>query len=333
MNVKDPKNPHCKWCSARNCNNSKNKRPDLAFFRFPLDPVRSKQWVHLIERYDDLGEKCAKQLYDNNVLCEVHFEPWCFRNTKRKLLTQEAFPTLIHNVLDHEPRPRQANSSSTSSSTLFQSPPKQQESALPSSSVPPCSFRTGSPTKRSPQQHTPNEAEIGFKHETSSTKRNHEILLDNAESLKRKDEIRSDNYKPRHKMDETQLKHEKSMQEEDEIQTGGEKSLPRRDTIRLDDDQSRKGRGEILHSPTLENEKSPKGLDKILVDIYEKSLRRRDEVALKKEKPIARKHVTQIGTEKSLKRKLQSERTLWHQKARKLLGLDERTCFGTCRQR
>ena len=28
------------WCGAIKCKNSKQKRPDLSFHRFPVDPVR-----------------------------------------------------------------------------------------------------------------------------------------------------------------------------------------------------------------------------------------------------------------------------------------------------
>ncbi|GFO29162.1 52 kda repressor of the inhibitor of the protein kinase [Plakobranchus ocellatus] len=49
------KNTHCKWCSAYGCSNSKNKRPELSFLRFPSDPDRCKKWVVNTRRADLLS--------------------------------------------------------------------------------------------------------------------------------------------------------------------------------------------------------------------------------------------------------------------------------------
>ncbi|GFN89473.1 THAP domain-containing protein 9 [Plakobranchus ocellatus] len=49
------KNTHCKWCSAYGCSNSKNKRPELSFLRFPSNSDRCKKWVVNTRRADLLS--------------------------------------------------------------------------------------------------------------------------------------------------------------------------------------------------------------------------------------------------------------------------------------
>ncbi|GFO19473.1 THAP domain-containing protein [Plakobranchus ocellatus] len=93
------KNTHCKWCSAYGCSNSKNKRPELSFLRFPSDPDRCKKWVVNTRRADLLStpvEALSKAYY----LCAEHFEPSCFTeaspNRKRTRLTKSAVPTIFN---------------------------------------------------------------------------------------------------------------------------------------------------------------------------------------------------------------------------------------------
>ncbi|XP_005111617.1 uncharacterized protein LOC101864036 isoform X2 [Aplysia californica] len=90
----DPKNTHCKWCAAINCTNSKNRRPELAFFRFPKDPERCMQWV-INARRKDLERKHPEQLYQTTRLCSEHFEPCWFSTTatRRLQLKKNAIPT------------------------------------------------------------------------------------------------------------------------------------------------------------------------------------------------------------------------------------------------
>ncbi|GFO33638.1 THAP domain-containing protein 1 [Plakobranchus ocellatus] len=54
-----------------------------------------KQWV-IATRRADLEKKSPTKLHRSSAICEEHFEPSCFRQTKRKLLTQNAVPTIFN---------------------------------------------------------------------------------------------------------------------------------------------------------------------------------------------------------------------------------------------
>ncbi|XP_063058817.1 uncharacterized protein si:dkey-250d21.1 [Engraulis encrasicolus] len=64
------KMPDC--CAAANCN-QKSDQPDIAFFSFPLDPERCKQWLSSCNR-PDLGTKTPEELHQGYKLCSKHFE-------------------------------------------------------------------------------------------------------------------------------------------------------------------------------------------------------------------------------------------------------------------
>ncbi|XP_046841870.1 52 kDa repressor of the inhibitor of the protein kinase-like [Xenia sp. Carnegie-2017] len=82
-------------CSAVNCINSKRTRPDLSFFRFPRDPLRSNEWVQNTRR-QDLLNKTANYLYNNCKLCAEHFEECMFLNFEKSRLKVLAKPTLFN---------------------------------------------------------------------------------------------------------------------------------------------------------------------------------------------------------------------------------------------
>ncbi|GFS16522.1 protein-kinase, interferon-inducible double stranded RNA-dependent inhibitor, repressor of (P58 repressor) b [Elysia marginata] len=116
---------HCRWCSAVNCSNSKNKRPDLSFFRFPAEHELCKVWV-INTRRADLEEKSFEHLHKNNYLCAEHFEPCCFSKTatSRARLINGAVPT-IFNVPNPPPKltPSQPPPKVRNDDDLFDVPP------------------------------------------------------------------------------------------------------------------------------------------------------------------------------------------------------------------
>ena len=80
-------------CAALNCSNRKGKY----FYRFPVYPVRRKEWEILVKRANFKAN-------DNHRLCEDHFESRCFqknlteaRKAKYKTvpLLPDAVPTLF----------------------------------------------------------------------------------------------------------------------------------------------------------------------------------------------------------------------------------------------
>ncbi|XP_069687973.1 THAP domain-containing protein 2-like [Periplaneta americana] len=81
-------------CSAINCSNSKKRRPELSFFRFPKDPERCKKWL-INSRREDLMNKDEVYLYNNIKFCALHFEKTQFMNENKNKLIWNAVPTLF----------------------------------------------------------------------------------------------------------------------------------------------------------------------------------------------------------------------------------------------
>uniref|UniRef100_W5MBH1 THAP-type domain-containing protein n=1 Tax=Lepisosteus oculatus TaxID=7918 RepID=W5MBH1_LEPOC len=82
-------------CAAANCNQCTDQS-NIAFFRFPRDPVRCKQWLDKCRR-PDLEQKTPEQLHKLYKLCARHFEPSliCKNSTLRTVLQQDAVPTIF----------------------------------------------------------------------------------------------------------------------------------------------------------------------------------------------------------------------------------------------
>ncbi|XP_028655366.1 52 kDa repressor of the inhibitor of the protein kinase-like isoform X1 [Erpetoichthys calabaricus] len=84
------------FCAAPNCTR-KSTQSDLAFFRFPRDPIRRcKLWVENCRRAD-LEDKTSDQLNKHYRLCAKHFEPSmiCKSSPYRTVLKDNAVPTIF----------------------------------------------------------------------------------------------------------------------------------------------------------------------------------------------------------------------------------------------
>ncbi|KAK3879437.1 hypothetical protein Pcinc_015989 [Petrolisthes cinctipes] len=80
------------FCASIRCTNSRKKKPDLSFFRFPKDKERSRRWVQHSRREDLLG-RTSESLYRSCVFCAEHFEDSQFMNSDKKKLVWDAVPT------------------------------------------------------------------------------------------------------------------------------------------------------------------------------------------------------------------------------------------------
>ncbi|XP_016132500.1 uncharacterized protein [Sinocyclocheilus grahami] len=85
--------PDC--CAAANCKQSTDQS-NVSFFRFPLDPVRCKQWVGKCHR-TDLETKTPEDLHSNYRLCSKHFETSmiCQQSSQKSVLKDDAVPTIF----------------------------------------------------------------------------------------------------------------------------------------------------------------------------------------------------------------------------------------------
>ncbi|XP_070605595.1 52 kDa repressor of the inhibitor of the protein kinase isoform X1 [Erythrolamprus reginae] len=83
------------FCAAPNCTR-KSTQSDLAFFRFPRDPVRCQRWVENCRRVD-LEDKTPDQLNKHYRLCAEHFETSmiCRSSPYRTVLRDNAVPTIF----------------------------------------------------------------------------------------------------------------------------------------------------------------------------------------------------------------------------------------------
>ncbi|KAM6145947.1 52 kDa repressor of the inhibitor of the protein kinase [Phoenicopterus ruber ruber] len=83
------------FCAAPNCTR-KSTQSDLAFFRFPRDPVRCQRWVENCRRAD-LEDKTPDQLNKHYRLCAKHFETSmiCRSSPYRTVLRDNAVPTIF----------------------------------------------------------------------------------------------------------------------------------------------------------------------------------------------------------------------------------------------
>nr|XP_060627229.1 52 kDa repressor of the inhibitor of the protein kinase [Anolis sagrei ordinatus] len=93
------------FCAAPNCTR-KSTSADLAFFRFPRDPVRCQRWVENCRRAD-LEDKTPDQLNKHYRLCANHFETSmiCRSSPYRTVLRDNAVPT-IFDLTSHLNNPR-----------------------------------------------------------------------------------------------------------------------------------------------------------------------------------------------------------------------------------
>uniref|UniRef100_A0A8C9RR25 Uncharacterized LOC108936243 n=1 Tax=Scleropages formosus TaxID=113540 RepID=A0A8C9RR25_SCLFO len=84
--------PDC--CAAANCKCTDES--SVAFFRFPLDPLRCKQWLDNCRR-PDLEKKTPEQLHRLYKLCAKHFEPSLIsrHSALRTVLKEGAVPTIF----------------------------------------------------------------------------------------------------------------------------------------------------------------------------------------------------------------------------------------------
>ncbi|KAJ8348623.1 hypothetical protein SKAU_G00272120 [Synaphobranchus kaupii] len=100
------KMPDC--CAAANCNQCTDQS-NIAFFRFPLDPERCKQWLDNCRR-PDLEKKTPEQLHRLYKLCANHFEPSliCRHSALRTVLKDGAVPT-IFDFTSHLNNPQSRN--------------------------------------------------------------------------------------------------------------------------------------------------------------------------------------------------------------------------------
>ncbi|KAG5843437.1 hypothetical protein ANANG_G00150940 [Anguilla anguilla] len=98
--------PDC--CAAANCNQCTDQS-NIAFFRFPLDPERCKQWLDNCRR-PDLEKKTPEQLHRLYKLCANHFEPSliCRHSALRTVLKDGAVPT-IFDFTSHLNNPQSRN--------------------------------------------------------------------------------------------------------------------------------------------------------------------------------------------------------------------------------
>ncbi|XP_052463985.1 uncharacterized protein LOC128021096 isoform X1 [Carassius gibelio] len=82
-------------CAAANCEQSTDQS-NVSFFRFPLDPVRCKQWVGKCQR-PDLETKTPEDLHRNYKLCSKHFETSmiCQQIFQMSVLKDDAVPTVF----------------------------------------------------------------------------------------------------------------------------------------------------------------------------------------------------------------------------------------------
>lgn len=82
-----------KQCAAAGCTSRKSDREPL--FRFPRDPIKSKQWAESCQR-PDLAEKSPEQLYIYYRLCGKHFETTSMNaDSPNPALKDDAMPTIF----------------------------------------------------------------------------------------------------------------------------------------------------------------------------------------------------------------------------------------------
>ncbi|KAG5284270.1 hypothetical protein AALO_G00024850 [Alosa alosa] len=95
------KMPDC--CAAANCN-QKSDQSDIAFFSFPLDPERCKQWLNNCQR-PDLGTKTPEQLHQSYKLCAKHFDSSLLcQEGNAEALKDGAVPTIFDIKFKPEPQ-------------------------------------------------------------------------------------------------------------------------------------------------------------------------------------------------------------------------------------
>ncbi|KAK2871049.1 hypothetical protein Q8A67_023576 [Cirrhinus molitorella] len=92
--------PDC--CAAANCKQSTDQS-NVSFFRFPLDPVRCKQWVVNSHR-PDLETKTPEDLHRNYKLCSKHFDTSmiCEQSSEKSVLKDDAVPTIFDFATNQE---------------------------------------------------------------------------------------------------------------------------------------------------------------------------------------------------------------------------------------
>ncbi|XP_007889251.1 52 kDa repressor of the inhibitor of the protein kinase-like [Callorhinchus milii] len=81
-------------CAAPSCRRRSTRCRGLAFYRFPRDPARCRQWVDNCQR-PDLRAKSPEQLHHQHRLCALHFTRDLLQCPRRSLLRPDAVPTLF----------------------------------------------------------------------------------------------------------------------------------------------------------------------------------------------------------------------------------------------
>ncbi|XP_035221747.1 52 kDa repressor of the inhibitor of the protein kinase-like [Stegodyphus dumicola] len=76
------------WYRCCVCGTTSRKTPDRKFFRFPKDPIRSKQWAAACSN-QDLLNKSPTDLYKTALICSSHFQ------RSRLLFTKDAIFTFL----------------------------------------------------------------------------------------------------------------------------------------------------------------------------------------------------------------------------------------------
>ncbi|XP_035230409.1 52 kDa repressor of the inhibitor of the protein kinase-like [Stegodyphus dumicola] len=80
------------WYRCCVCGTTSRKTPDRKFFRFPKDPIRSKQWAAACSN-QDLLNKSPTDLYKTAQICSSHFKDHDYCSPKMRYLHSCAVPT------------------------------------------------------------------------------------------------------------------------------------------------------------------------------------------------------------------------------------------------
>lgn len=140
------------WCAALTCSNNRTDQPGLAYFPFPRESERCKQWARNAER-EDLANKPSDYLNRNMVLCAKHFDDDQFFNaTLRKRLIWDAVPTRFGPLIIPKKRPSVSKAGGNTVAFSKNSPFRRSTAILPAQKVvrKPDYLLPSSPGKASP---------------------------------------------------------------------------------------------------------------------------------------------------------------------------------------
>ncbi|CAH0687161.1 unnamed protein product, partial [Chilo suppressalis] len=83
------------YCTV--CLNNNRTKKNISFFNYPKDSTRRQEWLKAVGREDLLSKLADEKTRQQYRVCEVHFEPSCFKYSKNKnvkYLFDTALPTL-----------------------------------------------------------------------------------------------------------------------------------------------------------------------------------------------------------------------------------------------